>query len=150
MTRGSSHSSSPFILEYFAFSRPCVGAMWPVFIVKCEFGGESKHWHKYGDKVCQKKRQVSHTNRRLVPSDIVTIIMENSGIYKKHCVQMVYNGDGLGSVLCVCVCVLSQSHTSKDHKSRIKALGHHVKCLLAAGGCGIVVSIATLFECQPH
>lgn len=33
----------------------------------------------------------------------MAIIMENSGIYKKHCVQMVCNGDGLGSVLCVCV-----------------------------------------------
>lgn len=32
----------------------------------------------------------------------MTIIMENSGIYKKHYVQMVYNDDGLGSVLCVC------------------------------------------------
>lgn len=50
----------------------------------------------------------------------------------------------------VCVCVLSQSYGSEDHKSSIKALGHHAKCLLAAGGCGIVVGIPTLFECQPH
>lgn len=49
-----------------------------------------------------------------------------------------------------CVCVLSQSQASEDHKSCIKALGHHAKCLLAAGGCGIVVSIPALFECQPH
>ena len=80
----------------------------------------------------------------------MTIIMENSGINKKHCVQMVCNSDGLGSGLRVCVCVLSQSHASEDHKSCIKALGHHAKCLLAAGGCGIVVGIPTLFECQPH
>lgn len=78
-----------------------------------------------------------------------TIIMENSGIYKKRCVQMVCDGDGLGSALCVRA-RFSQSHTSEDHKSRIKALGHHAKCLLAAGGCGIVVHIPTPFECQPH
>lgn len=72
--------------------------------------------------------------------------MENSGIYKKLCVHIVYNGvDGLGCVLCVYV--LSQSHTSKDHKSCIK---EPAKCLLTAGGCGIVVGIPTLFECQPH
>lgn len=61
---------------------------------------------KMATKCAKKTRQISHTNRRLVPGDIVTIIMENSGIYKKHCVQMVYNGDGLGSVLCVCACFL--------------------------------------------
>lgn len=60
----------------------------------------------------------------------------------------VCNGDGLSSVQCVCM--LSQSYGSEDHKSSIKALGHHAKCLLAAGGCGIVVGIPTLFECQPH
>lgn len=76
--------------------------------------------------------------------------MKKSGIYKKYCVQIVYNGDGLGCLLCVCVCVLSQSHTGEDHKSCIKELGHHAKCLLTAGGCGIVVGIPTLFECQPH
>lgn len=36
---------------------------------------------------------------------LMTIIMENSGIYKSR-VQMVCNGDGLGSVLCVRVCFL--------------------------------------------
>ncbi|CAB1453353.1 unnamed protein product [Pleuronectes platessa] len=41
-----------------------------------------------------------------------------------------------------------RSHVSEDHKSRIKALGHHTKCLLSAGGSGIVVSVPTLFESQ--
>lgn len=47
-----------------------------------------------------------HTNMRLMPQlkdgGFMTIIKENPGIYKKPCVQMVCNGDGLGSVLCVC------------------------------------------------
>lgn len=45
-------------------------------------------------------------NAQLKEGGFMTIIMENSGIYKKHCVQMVCNGNGLGSVLCVCVCFL--------------------------------------------
>lgn len=79
----------------------------------------------------------------------MTIIMENSGIYKKRCVQMVCNGDGPGCAPCVRA-RFTQSRAGEDHKSCIKALGHHAKCLLAAGGGGIVVGIPTLFECQPH
>lgn len=75
--------------------------------------------------------------------------MANSGLNKKLCVQMVYNGDVLGSLLCMCL-FLKGTPARIDHKSYIKASGHHAKCLLAAGGCGIVVGIPTLFECQPH
>lgn len=91
-------------------------------------------------------------NVQLKEDKVMTITMENSGIYKKPCVQKVCNGDGLGSMLyvCVCVCVLFQRPTSEDHKSCIKALGYHVKCLLTAGGCGIVVGVPTVFECQLH
>jgi len=75
----------------------------------------------------------------------MTTIMENSGIYKKAlCSNGICNGDGRA------VRLLSQSHAGEDHKSRIKAVGHPAKCLLAAGGCGIVVGSPTLFECQPH
>lgn len=45
-------------------------------------------------------------NAPLKEGGFMTKIMENSGIYKKRRVQMVCNGDGLGSVLCVRVCFL--------------------------------------------
>lgn len=40
----------------------------------------------------------------------MTIIMENSGIYKKRGVQMVCNGDGPGSALCVRTRFFSKPH----------------------------------------
>lgn len=69
----------------------------------------------------------------------MTIVMENSGIYKKGCVQMVCNGDGLG--LRVCVCARSQSRAGEDHKRRIKALGHQCEMSSRSGG---------LWDCCRH
>lgn len=63
--------------------------------------------------------------------DFVTMVMENSGIYKKRCVQMVCNGDGSGPA---CARALSQSRAGEDHKRRIKALGHQCEMSSRSGG----------------
>lgn len=81
----------------------------------------------------------------------MTIVMENSGIYKKGCVQMVCNGDGLGLCVRARVCVLCQSLAGEDHKRRIKALGHQCEMSSRSGGAaGLLSASPTLFECQPH
>lgn len=74
----------------------------------------------------------------------MTIVIENSGIYKKGRVQMVCNGDGLGPVrVCVRVCArFLKAAPARITRGVSKHSATNAKCLLAAGGCGIVVGVS--------
>lgn len=107
------------------------------------FHCQKSRWGKKKNKY--KRRRANNLNLH-TRVRIVRIITWNSGADKKK--AQCSNGLWRPRPRLWTVCVLS--HVSKDHKSAIKALGHRAKCLLSAGGCGIVVTIPTPFECQPR